>query len=94
MAPVIAAVTRCIQTRGRATRSQYLGRFSAARRAGPGRAKLSCANYAHAFAGQAPADKLRAGDLLHLNPKAQSGGPLARLVDGNVVLPDASMLFT
>ncbi len=62
MASVIAAVTRRIQDRSRETRSQYLDRLHAARRAGPGRAKLSCANYAHAFAAQTAADKLRARD--------------------------------
>jgi phosphogluconate dehydratase len=62
IAPTIAVVTQRIQDRSRETRSQYLGRLRAARLAGPGRAKLSCANYAHAFAGQTPADKLRARD--------------------------------
>ncbi len=62
MTPVIAAVTRRIQNRSRESRSQYLGRLHAARRAGPGRAKLSCANHAHAFAGQTAADKLRVKD--------------------------------
>jgi phosphogluconate dehydratase len=69
MASVIAAVTRRIQDRSRETRSQYLSRLHAARRAGPGRAKLSCANYAHAFAAQTVADKLRAR-----NPEAPNIG--------------------
>ena len=34
--------------------------MDAATGSGPGRAKLSCANWAHAFAGQTVADKLTA----------------------------------
>src|SRR5262249_18575044 len=40
-------------------RADYLARMEAARRQGPGRAKLSCANWAHAFAAQPDSDKQR-----------------------------------
>jgi len=56
--PVVKAVTDRIVARSRETRADYLRRMDAARETGPGRAKLSCANWAHAFAGQTPAEKL------------------------------------
>ncbi len=56
--PRLAEITRRIRTRSQEARREYLDKIEAARRAGPGRAKLSCANWAHAFAGQAVADKL------------------------------------
>jgi phosphogluconate dehydratase len=58
--PVVAEVTARIVERSRATRADYLRRMDAARDNGVGRAKLSCANWAHAFAGQTIADKLTA----------------------------------
>ena len=58
--PVVAEVTARIVERSRATRADYLRRMDAARDSGAGRAKLSCANWAHAFAGQTVADKLTA----------------------------------
>ncbi|WP_436356052.1 phosphogluconate dehydratase [Brevundimonas sp. CEF1] len=60
--PVVAEVTARIIERSRATRADYLRRMDAARDSGAGRAKLSCANWAHAFAGQTIADKLTAMD--------------------------------
>ena len=57
--PVVAEITAGIVARSRDSRAAYLERVEAARRRGPGRAKLSCANWAHAFAAQTPADKLR-----------------------------------
>ena len=57
---VVAEVTAAIVERSRATRAAYLARIEAARGQGPGRAKLSCANWAHAFAASPPGDKLRA----------------------------------
>jgi len=60
--PVVAKVTARIVERSRATRADYLRRMDAARDSGAGRAKLSCANWAHAFAGQTIADKLTAMD--------------------------------
>ena len=57
--PVIATVTARIVERSRETRADYLSRMEAARHAGPGRAKLSCANWAHAFAASTDGDKQR-----------------------------------
>src|SRR5690242_13687532 len=50
MHPVIAETTARIMERSRASRADYLERMDAARQSGPGRAKLSCANWAHSFA--------------------------------------------
>ncbi|MEN5052616.1 phosphogluconate dehydratase [Brevundimonas naejangsanensis] len=58
--PVVAEVTDRIVVRSRQTRADYLRRMDACSASGPGRAKLSCANWAHAFAGQTVADKLTA----------------------------------
>ena len=58
--PVVAEVTARIVERSRETRTDYLRRMDAARDNGVARAKLSCANWAHAFAGQTVADKLTA----------------------------------
>ena len=60
--PTVATVTARIVERSRTTRADYLRRMDAARDSGAGRAKLSCANWAHAFAGQTLADKLTAMD--------------------------------
>jgi phosphogluconate dehydratase len=62
MHPVTAEVTERIIERSRETRADYLARMQAARRAGAGRAKLSCANWAHAFAASEPGDKTRMRD--------------------------------
>ncbi|HEX3918638.1 MAG TPA: dihydroxy-acid dehydratase, partial [Caulobacteraceae bacterium] len=59
MHPVTAEVTERIRDRSRESRADYLERTEAARRAGPGRAKLSCANFAHAFAAAPGEDKPR-----------------------------------
>ncbi|WP_421933377.1 phosphogluconate dehydratase [Phenylobacterium sp.] len=59
MHPVTAAVTARIVARSRESRADYLARMEAARHAGPGRAKLSCANWAHAFAASPDGDKQR-----------------------------------
>ena len=59
MHPVTQAVTERIVERSRETRLDYLERMDAARHAGPGRAKLSCANFAHAFAALPGDDKAR-----------------------------------
>ncbi len=58
--PVVAEVTARIVERSRSTRADYLRRMDAARDSGAGRAKLSCANWAHAFAGAPVRDKLTA----------------------------------
>jgi phosphogluconate dehydratase len=58
--PVVAEVTDRIRARSAATRADYLRRMDAAGSDRPGRAKLSCANWAHAFAGAPIRDKLTA----------------------------------
>ena len=50
MHPVIAETTARIVRRSRSGRTDYLERMEAARQSGPGRAKLSCGNWAHSFA--------------------------------------------
>ncbi len=62
MHEVVAEVTARIAARSRDRRASYLERMEQAAASGPGRAKLSCANWAHAFAAQPDADKLRAMD--------------------------------
>ena len=62
MHSVTAEVTQRIVERSRATRADYLARMEAARQAGPGRGKLSCANWAHAFAASPDGDKQRMRD--------------------------------
>src|SRR5580700_7714845 len=62
MHDTVAEVTDRIARRSRDRRADYLERMDDALRAQPGRAKLSCANWAHAFAAQAPADKFRLMD--------------------------------
>ena len=57
MHPVTAEVTERIVERSRDTRADYLARMEAARSAGTGRAKLSCANWAHAFAAESDGTK-------------------------------------
>jgi phosphogluconate dehydratase len=59
MHPVTASVTARITARSRDTRADYLRRMEAAGHDGPGRAKLSCANWAHAFAASPDGDKQR-----------------------------------
>ena len=62
MHEVVADVTARIRARSQDLRSDYLGRMEAAAQAQPGRAKLSCANWAHAFAAQPGEDKRRMMD--------------------------------
>ncbi|PZQ59070.1 MAG: phosphogluconate dehydratase [Phenylobacterium zucineum] len=62
MHPVTAEVTQRIVERSRESRADYLERMEAARQSGPGRGKLSCANWAHAFAAQPDGDKVRMRD--------------------------------
>ncbi|HRD44975.1 MAG TPA: phosphogluconate dehydratase [Caulobacter sp.] len=59
---VVAQVTARIAERSRDGRAAYLAQIEAARGSEPGRAKLSCANWAHAFAGADPKDRIRAMD--------------------------------
>ena len=67
--PVTAEVTERIVERSRDARAAYLARMEEAGRATPGRAKMSCANFAHAFAAQPEADKRSV-----LNPAAPNIG--------------------
>ena len=67
--PVVAQVTQTIIERSRDSRAKYLARIEAMRAEGPGRGKLSCANWAHAFAASPGEDRLRA-----LDPKAPNLG--------------------
>jgi len=60
--PVVADVTERVIERSREARIDYLARMEAAASRGPGRGKLSCANFAHAFAASPGSDKLRARD--------------------------------
>ncbi|MBX3481822.1 MAG: phosphogluconate dehydratase, partial [Caulobacter sp.] len=62
MHPVIAEVTQAIVERSRETRAAYLAMITAVHDEGPGRGKLSCANWAHAFAAAPGEDRLRALD--------------------------------
>ena len=55
--PVITSVTDRIRRRSRSTRQAYLDRLRAAKRAGPVRTRLPCANLAHACAASDSADK-------------------------------------
>ncbi len=52
MHPVTADVTERIAERSREARADYLERMRGARDSGPARGKLSCANWAHAFAAE------------------------------------------
>jgi phosphogluconate dehydratase len=54
----VSAITESIRVRSELTRSDYLGRVEQARAAGNSRARISCANLAHAFAAESLADKL------------------------------------
>jgi phosphogluconate dehydratase len=60
--PVVDQVTKAIIERSRDSRSAYLAMIQAVKDEGPGRGKLSCANWAHAFAASPGADRLRALD--------------------------------
>jgi phosphogluconate dehydratase len=62
MHPVTTEVTQRIVERSRETRAEYLEHIEASRSAGPGRGKLSCANWAHAFAASPDGDKQRMRD--------------------------------
>jgi phosphogluconate dehydratase len=62
MHPVTEEVTQRIVERSRDSRADYLERMQAARSNGSGRGKLSCANWAHAFAASPEGDKQRMRD--------------------------------
>ena len=56
--PKVAEVTARIIARSLATRTAYMQRVAKARVAGATRGRISCTNLAHAFAAEAPNDKL------------------------------------
>jgi len=56
--PALQQVTERVQTRSRATRAAYLATVEQARAAGVARGRVSCTNLAHAFAAEAPRDKI------------------------------------
>ncbi|MGZ3346813.1 MAG: phosphogluconate dehydratase, partial [Caulobacteraceae bacterium] len=58
--PALAEITARIVARSKDTRAHYLQGIERARGSGPARGKLSCANWAHAFAGSPAEDKARA----------------------------------
>jgi phosphogluconate dehydratase len=58
--PILAEVTARIESRSQDARGAYLEQIERARSSGPSRGKLSCANWAHAFAGSPAEDKARA----------------------------------
>ncbi|MEY2659468.1 MAG: Phosphogluconate dehydratase [Pseudomonadota bacterium] len=58
MRPEVLAVTRRISERSADTRRQYLAMLDQARRPGPYRQDLGCANLAHAYAAMPEGDKL------------------------------------
>jgi phosphogluconate dehydratase len=58
--PILAEVTARIEDRSADSRAAYLEQIERARGSGPARGKLSCANWAHAFAGAPAEDKARA----------------------------------
>ena len=58
--PILAEVTARIESRSADARGAYLEQIERARSSGPSRGKLSCANWAHAFAGSPAEDKARA----------------------------------
>jgi phosphogluconate dehydratase len=56
--PKIAEVTHRVVEKSRDSRAAYLARIDEAKKAGPGRGRLSCGNLAHAFAAVPLGDKL------------------------------------
>ncbi len=87
--PTVAEVTRRIAERSQGRRADYLAQIDAAHEAGPGRAKLSCANWAHAFAAQPASVKARVLDpeapnlaiVSAYNDMLSAHQPLARFPD-------------
>ena len=67
--PKLTEITQRIAQRSQGSRSAYLEHIASAAQSGPGRGKLSCANWAHAFAGSEPQDKLKV-----LDPKTPNIG--------------------
>src|SRR5262245_22218115 len=59
MNPIVQTVTDRIMERSGDSRAAYLAQIDEARGNEPGRAKLSCSNFAHAFAASPDDDKQR-----------------------------------
>ena len=86
--PSLAAVTARIASRSRELRAGYLVQLEQARQTGVARGKLSCANWAHAFASAPPQDKARAlaqapniGIVTAYNDMLSAHQPLERYPD-------------
>ena len=85
----VSAITDSIRARSEPTRSDYLGRVEQARAAGTSRARMSCANFAHAIAAESLADKLalreirgpNIGIVSAYNDMLSAHQPLARFPD-------------
>ncbi|VAW00092.1 Phosphogluconate dehydratase, partial [hydrothermal vent metagenome] len=58
MHPAIKQVTNQIRDRSQSMRAEYLAKIQTAHDAGPGRAQVSCGNFAHAIAASPTGDKL------------------------------------
>src|SRR6201996_9029391 len=86
--PILAEVTSRIEARSADIRAAYLEGIEQARSSGPSRGKLSCANWAHAFAASPDEDKARAlGQALNIgivtayNDMLSAHQPLERFPD-------------
>ena len=87
--PIVASITEQIRERSEPTRSRYLAHVAAARVNGPSRGRISCTNLAHAFAAEAPPDKLslreirapNIGIVSAYNDMLSAHQPLARFPD-------------
>ena len=85
----VSAITDSIRTRSERTRADYLERVEQARAAGTSRARISCANLAHAIAAESLADKLalreirgpNIGIVSAYNDMLSAHQPLARFPD-------------
>ncbi len=60
---IVADVTRTITARSEPSRAAYLRRVQGARAAGTTRSRIGCTNLAHAFAAEAPPDKLKLREI-------------------------------
>jgi phosphogluconate dehydratase len=87
--PTVAEVTERVRARSAPTRMPYLARVEQARAAGTTRGRISCTNLAHAFAAEAPPDKLvlreirapNIGIVSAYNDMLSAHQPLARFPD-------------
>ena len=87
--PTVAEITASVTVRSAGTRNAYLARVEQARAAGTSRGRISCTNLAHAFAAEAPSDKLllremrapNIGIVSAYNDMLSAHQPLARFPD-------------